>query len=85
MGSITPENGTVATMNEAARLKLQGAYHGAADSLETLHDVMLRLFNAVSTSHIFQVQLQLLTIILSASASSYGEGRMRSRGLQETL
>ena len=64
MGSFTPDNGTGAIMNEAARLKLQDAYHGAADSLETPHDVMLRLFNAVSTSHISQVQLQLLTMII---------------------
>jgi hypothetical protein len=63
MGSITPDNGTATIMNEAASLKLQDAYHGAADSLETPHDVMLRLFNAVSTRHISQVQLQLLTKI----------------------
>lgn len=50
-------------MNEAASLKLQDADHGAADSLETPHDVMLRLFNDVSTRHISQVQLQLLTKI----------------------
>jgi len=50
MGSITTDNGTGAIMNEAARLKLQDAYHGAADTLETPHDVMLRLFNAVSTA-----------------------------------
>lgn len=47
MGSINPVNGVGATLDEAARIKLQDAHRGAANSLETPYDVMMRLFNTV--------------------------------------
>jgi hypothetical protein len=47
MHSIPQVNGVGPTIDEAARIKLQDAYRGAAESLETSHDVMLRLFNTV--------------------------------------
>jgi demethylsterigmatocystin 6-O-methyltransferase len=64
MGSITAVNEAGTTMNEAARLRLEDAYRGAADSLETPHDVMLRLFNTVSNRYKQQFRLRLLTRIL---------------------
>lgn len=47
MGSLGPINGQAPAGDEAARIKLQDAYRGAADSIETPHDVMLRLFDTV--------------------------------------
>lgn len=40
-------NGKSAPVDEMSRLKLQDSLRGAADSMETPSDVMLRLFNSV--------------------------------------
>ena len=40
-------NGQGAPIDELSRVTLQDALRGAADALETPHDLMLRLFNSV--------------------------------------
>lgn len=50
METIIPSvsgHGVGAAVDEASRLKLQDALRGAADSMETPNDTMLRFFNAV--------------------------------------
>lgn len=44
----TAMNGNAQAMSEVSRLKLQDSLRAAAESLETPHDTMLRLFNSVS-------------------------------------
>lgn len=45
---LTPINGQAAPVDETSRVKLQYALRGAADSMETPNDMMLRFFSSVS-------------------------------------
>ena len=44
---LAPINGQAAPVDETSRVKLQDALRGAADSMETPNDMMLRFFNSV--------------------------------------